>query len=111
MTNNGYTDAGGGRLTSRAYECVRTEILRRVYPPGTVLTEAALATRFGMSKTPIRHALRALHQEGLLELGPRRQMVVCRVAAAQHQELLEVREVLEQVALMHACRNMSDEDL
>jgi len=111
VTNNGYTDAGVGRLTSRAYDCVRSEILRRVYPPGTVLTEAALASKFGMSKTPIRHALRALHQEGLLELGPRRQMVVCRIAPDQHQELLEVREALEQVALSHACRNLSDDDL
>jgi DNA-binding GntR family transcriptional regulator len=111
MNDEASTEAGAGRLTARAYECIRTEILRRRYSPGTVLTETALAAKLGMSKTPVRHALRALHQEGLLELGPRRQMVVCRIALAQHQELLEVREALEQVALLHACRNLSDDDL
>jgi DNA-binding GntR family transcriptional regulator len=111
VTRDTQTDAGVGRLTARAYERVRSEILRRQYPPGTVLTEGALADKLGMSKTPIRHALRALHQEGLLEMGPRRQMQVCRVAPAQRQELLELREALEQVALIHACRDMSDEDV
>lgn len=104
-------DAGAGRLTAAAYEHVRSDILHRRYPPGTVLTEATLAERLGMSKTPIRHALRALHQEGLLELGPRRQMLVCRVPPAQRHELLEVREALEQISLIHACRSMSDDDV
>jgi DNA-binding GntR family transcriptional regulator len=104
-------EAGSGRLTSSAYEFVRSEILRRRYQPGTVLTEGALATQLGMSKTPIRHALRALHQEGLLELGPRRQMLVCREPPAQRHELLEVREALERIAVVHACRDMADDDI
>jgi DNA-binding GntR family transcriptional regulator len=103
--------AGAGRLTASAYEFVRTEILRRHYLPGTVLGEGDLATQLGMSKTPVRHALRTLHQEGLLELGPRRQMVVCRVPASQQQELLELREALETVAVVHACHDMSDDDM
>jgi DNA-binding GntR family transcriptional regulator len=105
------TDAGAGRLTASAYEYVRAEILQRRYPPGTALTEGALAACLGMSKTPVRHALRALYQEGLLELGPHRQMLVCDLPPAQRQELLEVREALEHVALIHACRDMSDDDI
>jgi DNA-binding GntR family transcriptional regulator len=104
-------EVGAGRLTASAYEFVRSEILRRRYLPGTLLTEGALATELGMSKTPIRHALRALHQEGLLELGPRRQMIVCREPPAQRHELVEVREALERIAILHACRSMSDEEL
>jgi DNA-binding GntR family transcriptional regulator len=105
------TEAGTGRLTSLAYERVRAEILRREFPPGTLLTEAMLAANLGMSKTPIRHALRALHQEGLLEIGPRRQMLVCSVPPARRQELLEVREALERIAVGHACVHMADHDL
>jgi DNA-binding GntR family transcriptional regulator len=104
------TDAGAGRLTASAYEFVRSAILGHRYPPGTVLTEGALAAHLGVSKTPVRHALRALHQEGLLELGPRRQMLVCEVPATQHHELLEVREALERIALAHACREMEEDD-
>ena len=104
------TDAGAGRLTTSAYEYVRSAILGHRYPPGTVLTEGALAAQLGVSKTPVRHALRALHQEGLLELGPRRQMLVCQVPSTQHHELLEVREALERIALTHACRDMDEDD-
>ena len=105
------SEAGAGRLTATAYEYVRSAILDHQYPPGTVLTEGVLAAHLGISKTPVRHALRALHQEGLLELGPRRQMLVCEVPATQHFELLEVREALERIALAHACRNMVADDL
>lgn len=103
------TDAGAGRLSASAYEYVREAILGHHYPPGTPLTEGMLAAHLGVSKTPVRQALRALHQEGLLELGPRRQMVVCEPPPSQLQELLEVREALEGIALVHACREM-DED-
>jgi DNA-binding GntR family transcriptional regulator len=105
------SEAGSGRLTAWAYEFVRSEILCRRLQPGAVLTEGALATQLGVSKTPIRHALRALHQEGLLELGPRRQMLVCHEPPAQRQELIEVREALERIAVVHACRAMSDDDV
>lgn len=105
------TDAGAGRLTASAYESVRSAILRHRYPPGTVLTEGALAADLGVSKTPVRHALRALHQEGLLEIGPRRQMLVCEVLPTQHDELVEVREALERIAVTHACNDIRADDL
>lgn len=105
------THVGAGRLAASVYEYVRGEILGRRFAPGTILTEGALAARLGVSKTPIRHALRALHQEGLLELGPRRQMLVCQVPPAERAELLEVRQALEQIALQHACRDMTDDDV
>jgi GntR family transcriptional regulator, rspAB operon transcriptional repressor len=105
------TAAGAGRLSSEAYEQVREQILRRTLPPGTVLSEAALAAALGMSKTPIRHALLALRQEGLLELGPRRQLLVCGLPSARRTELREVREALEGLAIVYACRQISDDDL
>jgi DNA-binding GntR family transcriptional regulator len=104
------TDAGAGRLTASAYEYLRSAILAHEYPPGTVLTEATLAAHLGVSKTPVRLALRALYQEGLLEIGPRRQMLVCEVPQTQHHELVELREALERIAVVHACRDMHDDD-
>jgi DNA-binding GntR family transcriptional regulator len=105
------TAAGAGRLSSEAYEQVRSQILHRQLPPGTVLSEAVLAASLGMSKTPIRHALLALQQEGLLELGPRRQLLVCGLPGARRQELREVREALEGLAITYACRDISDDDV
>lgn len=103
--------AGAGRLSSEAYERVRAQILHRQLPPGTVLSESALAASLGMSKTPIRNALLALQQEGLLELGRRRQLLVCGLPSARRQELREVREAIEGLAITYACRDISDDDL
>lgn len=102
--------AGSGRLARLAYQHVRAEILGQRLPAGTVLTEGAIARLLGMSKTPVRHALHALRHEGLLEVGPRRQLVVRNVPPAQRSELVEVREALERIAVTHACRNMGDDD-
>ncbi|HEV7662405.1 MAG TPA: GntR family transcriptional regulator [Chloroflexota bacterium] len=105
------TTAGAGRLSAQAYDTIREQILRRQLPAGSVLAEDALAVTLGMSKTPVRQALLALHQEGLLELGPRRQMQVCSVPPARRQELREVREALERISVSYACRDLSDDDL
>ena len=102
--------AGSGRLAKLAYQHVRTEILRQRLVAGTVLNEGSIATSLGISKTPVRHALHALRQEGLLEAGPRRQLVVRDLAPVQRDELVAVREALERIAVSHACQHMNDDD-
>src|SRR6186997_2961264 len=94
-------------LTDKAYQYVRTAILRGVFPVGTVLAEATLADELGISKTPVRQALQLLRTEGLLEVGPRRQLVVRGFSAAHRNEVLRVREALEEIAVETACRVMS----
>ena len=65
-----------GRLSEQAYEHIRRGILTGDYPIGSVVLDGQIAQDLGMSKTPVRQALRLLHQEGLLEPGRRRQLVV-----------------------------------
>src|SRR6188472_3844111 len=65
----------GQSLTAMAYEHVRASILRGELPVGTVIAETRLADQLGISKTPVREALQLLRTEGLLETGPRRQLV------------------------------------
>lgn len=108
--NRRFEPAGSGRLAREAYQQVRREILRRRLEAGTVLSEGSIAESLGMSKTPVRHALHALRQEGLLEAGPRRQLVVRDLSPVQRAELLAVREALERVAVSHACQHMNDDD-
>lgn len=102
---------GGGRLSAHAYEHIRGQVLRGALPPGTVLNEGVLAGRLGLSKSPVRQALRAMLQEGLLEIGPRRQMVVRGFSPDYRHELLEIREALERIAISHACRTMPFEEM
>src|SRR6202022_1039478 len=95
--NPRFEPAGSGRLAKQAYQHLRREILRQKLEAGTILTEGSVAESLGMSKTPVRHALYALLQEGLLEAGPRRQMVVRNLSPVQRAELVAVREALERV--------------
>ena len=105
-----FEPAGSGRLAKIAYQHVRREILRQRLESGTVLNEGSIASSLGMSKTPVRHALHALRQEGLLEAGPRRQLVVRDLSPVQRAELVAVREALERIAVSHACQHMNDDD-
>jgi DNA-binding GntR family transcriptional regulator len=108
--NNRFEPAGSGRLAKQAYQHVRREILRQKLEAGAILTEGSIAESLGMSKTPVRQALYALLQEGLLEAGPRRQMVVRNLSPVQRAELVAVREALERVAVINACQHMNDDD-
>jgi DNA-binding GntR family transcriptional regulator len=98
-------------LAQRTYEDVRAAIIRGQYPAGSVLAESTLAEALGVSKTPVRHALNLLKQEGFLSPGPRRQLIVSAVSAEQRTEILEVREALETIAVRTACSVRSLEDI
>ena len=98
-------------LTDKAYDHVRGAILHGEIPVGTVLAEATIADTLGISKTPVRQALQLLRTEGLLEVGPRRQLVVRGFTVAHRNEVLRIREALENIAVETACREMSLEDI
>src|SRR5881396_25168 len=98
-------------LTERAYEDVRAGIIRGQYAAGSILAEGALAEALGVSKTPVRHALNLLKQEGFLTPGPRRQLIVSAISQERRTEILEVREALERIAVRTACDVRSLEDI
>lgn len=101
-------EAGGVEIADspgaggRAYATLRAGILRNLLPPGTVLSEAELASALGISRTPVRSALQMLLHEGLLELGPKRQVFVRGVADAEGREVMLLRAALERVAVAEA---------
>ena len=65
-----------GRLTEVAYQHLRDVILRGTLPVGSVLAESEIAAELKISRTPVRQALGLLLQEGLVEVGARRQLIV-----------------------------------
>lgn len=106
------TDAlGRGRLTERAYQYLRDGIMRGDLPPGSVLAEEEIAATLGTSRTPVRQALGLLLQEGVVEVGSRRQVVVRGFTPAHKAEILLLREALEGVAVRRACEVMQLEDI
>jgi DNA-binding GntR family transcriptional regulator len=69
------------------------------FPPGTPLVEQSLAERFGVSRIPIREALRKLEGDGLVAYYPRRGHFVASVSAADIDEIFYLRENLELAAV------------
>lgn len=102
---------GRGRLTERAYHYLRDGIMRGDYPPGSVLAEEEVAATLGTSRTPVRQALGLLLQEGFVEVGSRRQVVVRGFTPEHKAEILMLREALEGVAVRRACEVMELEDI
>jgi len=103
---------GSLTLAERTYEDLRSGIIRGRFPAGSVLAEGTLAEALGVSKTPVRHALERLKQEGFLTPGPRRQLIVSKISDERRAEILEVREALERIAVRRACavRTLDDID-
>jgi DNA-binding GntR family transcriptional regulator len=106
-----HADAPRKSLTEQAYDYVRGAILRGEMPVGTVIAEARVAAELGISKTPLRQALQLLRTEGLLEVGPRKQLVVRAFSAEHRNEILRIREALEEIAIETAVAVLSDDEI
>ena len=98
-------------LTEQAYDHVRSAILRGEMPVGTVIAEARVAEELGISKTPLRQALQLLRTEGLLEVGPRKQLVVRAFSTEHRNEILRIREALEEIAIETAVAQLTDDEV
>src|SRR5579884_1147798 len=103
--------ASSRSLADEAYRFVHREILAGRIAQGDVVAEGPLAQQLGMSKTPVRQALQALRREGLLEVGPRRQLIVRGITEEHRREVHDVREALESLVVRRACSQMALEDI
>lgn len=104
---------GNRHLTLR--ESVAEEIRRLIMSgqlaPGERLYEDRLAEQLGVSRNPVREAIRALEGSGLVEVVPRRGAYVSRLDPFQASKLLELRAVIEAYAARLAARNRTQADL
>lgn len=90
-------------------EELRRRILTGVLGPGTRLVEDRLAGQLGVSRNPVREAIRVLATEGLVEVLPRRGAAVARPERRQAEELFEIRIALEGLAARLAARHRTPE--
>jgi DNA-binding GntR family transcriptional regulator len=92
-------------------DIVRDKIRERIYNgafrPGTRLVERELAEMFGVSRLPVREALRVLGNEGLVEYLPSRGVVVRMLDRRQVKELFDIREALEVLAVRQATERVA----
>lgn len=92
------------------YQELRERIAFGDFEPGDRLVEADLATRFGVSKTPVREALLTLEADGLVVLRPHRGAEVSRLTAEEWSDLIFLRDALEVGALDEIMRAMTEAD-
>lgn len=98
-------------LRDVVFQTLRQAILRGELEPGERLMEIHLADRLGVSRTPIREAIRKLELEGLVVMIPRRGAVVASITEKDMKDVLEVRRTLEMLAVEVACDRISPEQL
>ena len=98
-------------LRDVVFNTLRQAILRGELKPGERLMEIQLANKLGVSRTPIREAIRKLELEGLVLMIPRRGAEVAEITEKSLRDVLEVRDALEVLCVDLACDRISDEDI
>ncbi len=96
-------------LRDEVFLTLRDLILKGELSPGDRLMEIHLAEKLGVSRTPVREAIRLLEKEGLAITIPRRGAQVARMTEKDLSDVLEVREALDGLAAQKACKNINDE--
>lgn len=88
-------------LADSTYSRIKDEIYRGKLAPGTRVSEIKLAKEYGVSRTPIREAVRRLSEQGLVKLQPCSHMEVTLPTARQKQQVMELHACLNTFALDH----------
>jgi DNA-binding GntR family transcriptional regulator len=89
-------------LSAQAYAEIEERIVTLILRPGEVLSETALATSLGIGRTPVREALQRLAREGLVEVLPRRGILVSAFNVQSQLRMLEVRREIERLMVRSA---------
>ena len=98
-------------LREEIYSALRDEILTCDLPPGAELREQELASRFDVSKSPVRESLQLLVREGLVAVVPRQGYRVAPISVSDAHDMFAFRQVLELACVGEAVRRASDEQL
>ena len=98
-------------LKTQAYNTIRQKIVTCEYAPGTFLNEELLTTELGLSRTPVRDALSRLEQEGLIEIKPKKGIIVMPLSINTINMIFEVRQLYEPYILLNYGNALSVERL
>lgn len=98
-------------LRDVVFNTLREAILHGELQPGERLMEITLANRLGVSRTPVREAIRKLELEGLVIMIPRKGAQVAQITEKDLNDVLEVRLGLEELAMRFACERIDEEQL
>ena len=110
MKNNSRSADEFMPLRDMVFKSLRKDILTGTIKPGEHLLELELSSRLGVSRTPVREALRMLELEGLVTMLPRRGARVSKITEKSMQDVLEVRESLDALCVELACSRITAQE-
>src|ERR1700746_266334 len=97
-------------LTSAVADKLRDQIIRGEIPEGAQLRQDAIATQYGVSRIPVREALRQLDAEGLIAIVPNRGAIVPALSPDDIGELFSIRALLEPEVLKLSIPHLTEDD-
>ena len=92
------------------FKSIESDILSGVYKSGDVLSENKLATRYEVSRTPVREAIKRLEQEDLIEYSGTKTVKVLGITKKDVMDIYRIRLAIEADAAIKAARNMTEDD-
>jgi len=98
-------------LQERTYQSLRSALLDGDYLPGERIYEAAIAQALGVSRNPVREAVRRLQQDGLLEVRPHYGIYVATIPLEEIEDVYRIRAALEATAASLAAERMTDAEV
>lgn len=104
-------DAGDASLRSKVFRSIEQAVIDGTYAPGESLTELRLSAELGVSRTPIREALRQLELEGLVRNIPNKGVVVVGISAKDVEDIYDIRVAVEGLAARWAAENATEEEI
>lgn len=107
----GDADSLSNSLRSRVFTQLQNDILNGVYEPGESLIETKLSEELGVSRTPIREALRQLELEGLVQSVPNKGVTVKGVSAQDIRDIYTIRMLIEGLAARWATEKITPHEL
>lgn len=99
------------KATDKAYESIRNSVLQGEFGSGLRLKESELAESIGVSRTPVREALRRLHAEGLIDFASNHRAAVARWSKQSVDDLFRMRVILEGLAAEMAAERISEQQI
>lgn len=108
---SGRSEFPNGYRVEEAYRYLKMRIMSAVLPPGASLNELEIAEALGISRTPVREAIRKLEQEGLAMRYPNRGAIVTKLSMKDVLEIWQIREILEPAACRLAAARIEDASL
>jgi len=106
-----FSHASDASLRNKVFKYIKTQIINGAYGPGDTLLESKLSDELGVSRTPIREAIRLLEMEGLVETTTKKGAVVLGISPKDVEDIYAIRQLVEGLAARWAAERLTDHEL